>query len=72
MIDDRLTKCERGGNIVSFSNPTPVERDAIMLVYSTLKAQKHGVVCDEVQHGDGGFELRIHHYLTCVVCGEMK
>jgi hypothetical protein len=66
--DSRLTKCETAGNVVSFSNPTAKERDAIMLVYIALRGAKHAVICDEVHHGDNSSELRILHYRTCLAC----
>lgn len=69
MSDDRLTRCERAGSSVTFVNPSPTERDLIALHFGALKAAKHAVVCDEVQHQDGGgTELRIHHYRTCMAC----
>jgi len=68
MIDDRLTKCERKGNIVTFNNPTTAERDAIALHFGALRKQGHAVIADEVQHADSATELRIHHYLSCKVC----
>lgn len=67
-MDDRLTKCERAGSSVTFVNPSPAQRDAIALHFGALKAAKHAVVCDEVQHGDTTTELRIHHYKTCTAC----
>lgn len=67
-LTDRLTRCERAGNSVTFANPTTQERDAIALHFGALKAQKHAVVADEVQHGDGLVELHIYHYATCLKC----
>lgn len=69
-MDSRLTKCETAGNIVTFSNPTPAERDALWLHFGALKAQKHAVVADEVQHGDDSLEIRVHHYKNCVKCAQ--
>lgn len=68
MADDRLTRCERPGTMVTFINPSPAERDAIQLQFMALKAQKHAVIADEVQHGDSATELRIHHYASCLRC----
>lgn len=70
--DDRLTKCERAGNMVTFVNPSSTERDTIFLHFGALKAAKHAVIADEVQHGDGLVELRIHHYLTCIACVDAR
>jgi hypothetical protein len=67
-MDTRLTRCETAGNVVSFSNPTAAERDKIMLHFSALRGAQHAVIADEVQHADGSFELRIHHYLRCLAC----
>ena len=67
-MDDRLTQCERAGNVVSFSNPSPQERDAIILHFTALRGAGHAVVVDEVQHGDESIELKIHHYKTCLKC----
>jgi hypothetical protein len=67
-VDDRLTRCEQPGTCVSFSNPSPQERDTILLHYTALRGAKHGVVADEVSHGDGSFELKIHHYKSCTRC----
>lgn len=67
-IDDRLTRCERAGNFVTFVNPSPAERDAIALHFGALRAQGHAVVADEVQHEGRATELRIHHYKTCMAC----
>jgi hypothetical protein len=67
-MDDRLTRCEQPGTCVSFSNPSPQERDAILLHYTALRGAKHALLIDEVQHGDGFVELKIHHYLSCEVC----
>ena len=64
-IDDRLTRCETAGNIVTFVAPSPAERDALALHLGALRKQGHAVVCDEVQHQDAPTELRVHHYLTC-------
>lgn len=68
MIDNRLTQSERSGTVVAFSNPTPRERDAIMLHFTAMRGAKHAVVMDEINHADGSFELRLLHYKTCLCC----
>lgn len=72
MPDDRMARCERAGNVVTFVNPSPAERDAISLHFGALKAQKHAVISDEVHHADESVELRVHHYKSCRVCGEKR
>ncbi len=71
-MDSRLTRCETAGNVVTFINPSPAERDALSLHYGALKAQGHAVICDEVEHGSSATELRVHHYLSCKRCAEVK
>lgn len=67
-MDNRLTRCERAGNSVTFVDPSPSERDAIALHYGALKQQGHAVIDDEVQHESRATELHIHHYLSCTKC----
>lgn len=63
-----LKEMDKIGSAFVALNPTPAERDAIFSHYGVLKAAKHAVIADEIQHGDGLIEVKIHHYLTCTAC----
>lgn len=67
-MDNRLTQSEQAGTVVTFGNPSPAERDAIMLHFTAMRGAGHAVIADEVTHGDGPAELKIHHYRTCERC----
>lgn len=68
LIGDSLTQMERAGAVVTFTDPSPRERDAIAIQFAALKATGHAVVGDETISHEEAPIVRVFHYKTCSVC----